>query len=68
LRAIVPALRRVPLVHRLRDTLVNANSRAEARAPMDPELRRRLTAEMAPEVETLERLIGRDLGAWRRVA
>jgi hypothetical protein len=65
LRAVVPALRRIPLVHRLRDILVSANSRAEARAPMDPALRHRLIAEMAPEIDELQRMIGRDLAIWR---
>ena len=66
LRRLVPWLRRFPLVHRLRDALVNANSAPEARARMDPGLRERLTAELAPEVEALGRLIGRDLSAWTR--
>lgn len=61
---LVPRLRRFPLVHRLRDALLRANSAAARREAMDPELRRRLTAELAPEVERLGRLIGRDLSAW----
>jgi hypothetical protein len=67
LRRAVPWLRRFPMVHRLRDALVTANSRSERRAPMDEALRRRLTAELAPEVEELGRLIGRDLSAWSRL-
>jgi hypothetical protein len=35
---------------------------------MDPELRRRLTAELEPEVAALGELIGRDLAAWSRTA
>jgi hypothetical protein len=66
LRRVVPALRRFPLVHRLRDRLVSANSVPEARRAMDPELRRQLTAELAPAVEALGALIGRDLSAWSR--
>lgn len=61
---LVPRLRRFPLVHRVRDALLRANSAAARREAMDPELRRRLTAELAPEVERLGRLIGRDLSAW----
>jgi len=68
LRRVVPLLRRFPLVHRLRDTLVSANSVPVARRPMDPELRRRLTAELEPEVAALGELIGRDLAAWSRTA
>jgi hypothetical protein len=68
LRRAVPFLRRFPLVHRLRDVVVSANSRSERRPPMDDALRSRLTAELAPEVEALGRLIGRDLSAWSRPA
>jgi hypothetical protein len=68
LRRVVPWLRRFPLVHRLRDAIVNANSRPELRRQMDPDLRRRLTAEMGPQVEELGRLIGRDLSEWSRPA
>jgi hypothetical protein len=53
-------------VHRVRDALVNVNSTPEARARMDPALRARLSAELAPEVAELGRLIGRDLSAWTR--
>ena len=66
LRRIVPALRRIPLVHRLRDAVLNANSVPAARSAMDPELRRQLTSELAPEVEALGQLIGRDLSSWSR--
>lgn len=61
---LVPRLRRFPVVHRLREAVLRANSAASRRDAMDPDLRRRLTAEMAPEVERLGRLIGRDLSAW----
>lgn len=44
------------------------NARAQARQAMDPELRARLTAELAPEVERLGALIGRDLSHWSRSA
>jgi hypothetical protein len=67
LRRVVPLLRRFPLVHRLRDAVITANSRSERRAPMDDGLRRKLTAELAPEVQELGRLIGRDLSAWSRL-
>ena len=39
--------------------------RVDARAKLDPALRRELTEEFAPEVQRLERLLGRDLSAWR---
>lgn len=57
-------LRRVPFAHRLRDALVAANSRRAPRAQMDPDLRRNLKIEFAPQVAELGELIGRDLSAW----
>jgi hypothetical protein len=68
LRRVIPWLRRFPLVHRLRDALVAMTSRPESRPAMDPDLRQQLTAEFAPEVEALGRLIGRALSAWSRSA
>jgi hypothetical protein len=64
LRRIIPWLRRFPLVHRLRGAVLAANSRQEPRRPLDPELRRRLSAEFAPEVSRLGELLGRDLSHW----
>ena len=62
----VPWLRRFPLVHRLRGAAVRLNSSPAPRAPMDPALRRRLLNELAPEIDELGRLIGRDLSGWLR--
>jgi Sulfotransferase family len=64
LRGVVGRLRRLPLMHRVRDVLVSANSAPGARRPMDPALRGKLTAEFAPQVAELGELIGRDLSAW----
>jgi hypothetical protein len=66
-RALFGKLRSLPIAHRVRDRLVNANSRKAARAEMDPALRRSLTEEFAPQVADLGSLIGRDLSAWSRV-
>lgn len=66
LRALFGKLRALPVAHRLRDRLVSANSRKAARAEMDPELRRSLTEEFAPQVAQLGQLVGRDLSAWSR--
>jgi hypothetical protein len=66
LRALMGKLRSLPVAHRIRDVLVNANSRQAVRAEMDPDLRRRLTEEFAPQVADLGELIGRDLSAWSR--
>ena len=64
LARMIPTLRRLPLAHRIRERILLANSKSERRSPMRPELRRRLTAELTPEVERLEELLGRDLAAW----
>jgi hypothetical protein len=66
LRRAVPVLRRFPIVHSVREAVVGFNSAPERRAPMDPKLRRQLTAEFAPQVARLGQLIGRDLSAWSR--
>lgn len=42
------------------------NTRYEPRSSLDPELRRRLQAEFASEVERLSVLLGRDLTPWCR--
>jgi hypothetical protein len=55
-------------MHRLRDALVNANSTAAARQKMEPELRRQLSDEFAPQVRELGALIGRDLSAWSQLS
>ncbi|HUP82701.1 MAG TPA: sulfotransferase [Candidatus Limnocylindria bacterium] len=66
LRGLYGRLRQFPLLHRVRDRLVNANSRQAERAQMDPALRALLTAEFAPQVAELGDIIGRDLSAWSR--
>jgi hypothetical protein len=67
LRGLYGRLRRVPLLHGIRDRLVSANSKAAERQSMDPALRAALTAEFAPQVAELGDIIGRDLSAWSRV-
>jgi hypothetical protein len=64
LRAMYGRLRTLPVMHRLRDRVARSNVQSVKRQPMDPELRRQLTREFAPQVEELGRLIGRDLSAW----
>lgn len=64
LARLIPMLRRVPLAHRVRSRIVRANSMSVDRPPLDPGLRRRLAADLAPEVKRLEALIDRDLSAW----
>jgi hypothetical protein len=66
LRGLFGRLRQIALLHRVRDRLVDANSRAADRQQMEPGLRARLTAEFAPHVAELGELIGRDLSAWSR--
>lgn len=61
---LAPMLRRFPLVRSLRTRLLEMNSEAKPRPPMDPELRRQLLDEFRPEIERLAKLIDRDLSAW----
>jgi hypothetical protein len=61
---LAPFLRRFPLIRAVRTRLLDMNSEAKPRAPMDPLLRRQLLDEFTPDIERLGRLIGRDLSAW----
>ena len=61
---LAPFLRRFPLVRAVRTRMLNMNSEAKQRAPMDPVLRRQLLDEYTPDIERLGKLIGRDLSAW----
>ena len=64
LHRLIGRLRGLPLMHRLRDVVVSANSTQAARGPMDRELRRQLVREFAPQVAELGELTERDLSAW----
>jgi hypothetical protein len=64
LRGLFGRLRRLPVMHRVRDALVSANSGRAVRVPMDPGLRAQLTAEFAQQVAELGQLVGRDLSSW----
>src|SRR5689334_22452740 len=66
MKRVVGRLRSVPVMHRVRDALVTANSTTAQRKKMDPELRAQLTREFAPQVAELGALIGRDLSAWSK--
>jgi hypothetical protein len=61
---LAPFLRRFPLVRAIRTRMLDMNSEAKPRAPMDPVLRRQLLDEFTPDIERLGRLIGRDLSGW----
>jgi len=61
---LAPFLRRFPLVRSLRTRLLDINSQAKPRPPLDPDLRRRLTEEMTPQIIRLGTLIERDLSGW----
>jgi hypothetical protein len=61
---LAPFLRRFPLVRAARTKMLEMNSEAVPRAPMDPTLRRQLLDEFRPQIEDLGRLIERDLSAW----
>jgi len=61
---LAPYLRRFPLVRAARTRMLEMNSEARPRPPMDPILRRQLIDEFTPEIERLGALIGRDLSPW----
>jgi hypothetical protein len=61
---LAPVLRRFKFVRAFRTRLLEANSEAKPRAPMDPALRRQLIEEFTPEIKRLGELIGRDLSPW----
>lgn len=67
-RLLLPerASRLDPFVRIIRRGLTRLNMRPQPRPPIPAELERRLRTELAPDVERLERLLGRDLFAWRR--
>ncbi len=60
LKGLVPAGLRRGISRRLR----HLNSRHAPRTPLDPALRARLDAELAPEVARIEALLGRRVAAW----
>lgn len=61
LKDAVPASLRRQVSRRLR----KLNSRHAARAALDPALRARLEAELAPEIDRIEAVLGRAIPAWR---
>lgn len=64
LKAAIPeGLRR-----RVSRTLRRLNSQHAARTPLDPQLRARLDAELAPERARIEAVLGRPVPAWSREA
>jgi hypothetical protein len=64
LMPLAPYMRKIPVVRSLRTRMLEMNSEAKPRPPMDPVLRRQLIDEYTPEIERLSALIGRDLSAW----
>ncbi len=61
---LIPLLRRAPILHRLRGSLVAMNSRKDQRPPMDDQLRARLEADVADEVRELAQITGWNLDSW----
>ena len=59
-RSVLPRQLRYGVMQKLK----KFNSRDEPRSSMDPELRKSLQKEFAPEVERLSRLLERDLTHW----
>jgi hypothetical protein len=67
LRPFARVVARVDSIRKLtRRSFQRFNTEYEERQPLAPELRRRLRAEFAQEVERLSELLGRDLTHWSR--
>ena len=64
LRDVARALLPPPLRSRIKQALLKSNRVTEPRAPIDPEVRRRLQKQVEPQVQQLTRLLGRDLSGW----
>ncbi|NET03206.1 MAG: sulfotransferase [Symploca sp. SIO2B6] len=62
----LPSSQRRAILEALKNKLRSFNTKTTERTPLDPELRRSLQTEFAPEIERLSNLIGRDLTFWSR--
>jgi hypothetical protein len=65
-KKLVPLRMRKKLMWSVVKVALRFNTKYEQRAPMPDELRSRLQAEFAPEVERLSKLLRRDLSHWSR--
>jgi hypothetical protein len=63
-RRLVRRLTPQPLRRRVAEGVLAANTAAGAPPPVDPAVRAGLAATFAAEVESVSRLLGRDLGHW----
>jgi hypothetical protein len=63
-RRLVRALTPQPLRRRVAEGVLAANTAGDAPPPVDPAVRAGLAATFAGEVESVSRLLGRDLGHW----
>jgi hypothetical protein len=64
MRAIARSLVPRRMRPRVAESIVGFNSKRAPRAALPTEIRQRLTAELAADVEALGRLLGRDLTPW----
>ncbi len=63
-RRLVRALTPQPLRRRVAEGVLAANTAGGAPPPVDPAVREELATAFAAEVESVSRLLGRDLGHW----
>ncbi|HEY7950697.1 MAG TPA: sulfotransferase [Solirubrobacterales bacterium] len=63
-RRLVRRLTPQPLRRRVAEGVLAANTAGDAPPPVDPAVRAELAAAFAAEVESVSRLLGRDLGHW----
>jgi hypothetical protein len=66
-RLLLPqrASRLDPFIRAVRRALIRLNMRPQPRPPIPADLERRLRADLAPDVERLGLLLGRELSAWQ---
>ena len=62
----LPQSTRRALLEGIKAQLNRVNTKQAPRSPLDPELKKALQQEFAPEIERLSQLLGRDLTHWSR--
>ncbi len=62
----LPQETRRVILEGMKDRVKKMNTQVKPRLSLDPELRKTLQKEFAPEVERLGQLLGRDLSHWSK--
>ena len=62
----LPQKTRRAILEGMKERVKKMNTQVKPRPPLDPELRKTLQKEFAPEVKRLSQLLGRDLTHWSK--